>query len=284
MNRKILIFGSRGWLANKFAKFIPNAKLSSVDISDPCEVGSALDSIKPDVVINGAGKTGRPNIDWCEVNRYETHRSNVSGPLTLANACLKRGIYLVHLSSGCIFNGESPFPGGWTETDVPNPVSYYSETKVQAESYLLNTNGRILIVRLRMPVDREPNQRNLITKLVAYPKVIDVVNSVTVVEDLLQATVQLIEGDYIGVFNVVNPIPVRHSEIMEWYQELVDLHHQYEMIPLDELYRQGLAKARRSNCILNTEKLVNAGVQLPDAVTRIRECLKKYKNHVKPLP
>ena len=277
-----MIFGARGWLAQKFNCFLSGSVLSTVDIIEGRHVAEALDSMKPDFVINAAGKTGRPNIDWCEEHKEETRRSNVLGPVILAKACLERGIYLTHLSSGCIFNGEPPHSGGWKEIDIPNPVSYYGHTKVEAELRLLNLDAQILIVRLRMPIDNQPDSRNLITKLARYPKVIDVVNSVTVAKDFLKVTSLLMKQRQTGVFNVTNPTPVRHREIMEWYQEIVDPGHHYEMITMEQMYKQGLAKAGRSNCILNTDKLGRVGIVLPDAATQIRECLKEYKNYLKP--
>ena len=287
MTEKVLIFGS-GWLGNKFKKFLPQSRLSKIDIANPKEVCEILDCIRPDIVINAAGKTGgKPNdppenIDWCEVHKEETRRSNVLGPIVLADACVERGVYLVHLSSGCIFDGESPIPGGWKESDFPNPVSYYSQTKVEAEYRLLNLDAQILIVRLRMPVDSQPSPRNLITKLARYPKVIDVVNSVTVVDDFLEATVRLGYCGQTGIFNVTNPAPVRHREIMEWYRELVNPDHCCKMITVEQMYDKNLATARRSNCILNTDKLSGVGITLPDSEIRIRECLREYKNYLKP--
>src|SRR3989344_4964506 len=100
---KILIFGGRGWIAGKYGEFFKGAVLSSVDIANPFYVSASLDRVQPDVVINAAGKTGRPNIDWCEHHREETFRSNVTGPMVLAGLCARRDIYLVHLSSGCVF-------------------------------------------------------------------------------------------------------------------------------------------------------------------------------------
>ena len=276
MSQKILIFGARGWLANKFAASLPGATLTAVNIADPSQVDSILGNVRPDVVINAAGKTGNPNIDSCETDRARTFLSNVTGPLVLAEACAKRRIHMVHLSSGCIFDGESPSPGGWTETDVPNPVSYYGETKVQAEFRLLDRPGDTLIIRLRMPVDGQPGPRNLITKLAKYPQVIDVVNSVTVVDDFLAATIQLMEQRQTGIFNVTNPVPVRHREILEWYRELVDSAHSYEMITVEQMYEQGLVKAGRSNCVLNTDKLARAGIFPTDAPDAIRNRLREY--------
>src|SRR3989344_6945974 len=276
MSDKVLIFGARGWLAKRFAGVLPGATLTAVNIADPSQVDSILGSVRPDVIINAAGKTGRPNIDSCETDRARTFLSNVTGPVVLAEACSKRRIYMVHLSSGCIFDGESPSPGGWTEIDVPNPVSCYGRSKVDGDFGLMNSGAKVLIERIRMPIDSKPYGRNLITKLVKYPQVIDVVNSVTVVDDLLAATIQLIEQRQTGIFNVTNPVPVRHQEILEWYREFVDPNHSYEMITVEPMYEQGLAKARRSNCVLNTKKLKDAGIKLPNAPDAIRYCLREY--------
>lgn len=278
MSDKVLILGARGWLANKFASFLPGATLTAVNIADFSQVDSILDNVRPDVVINAAGKTGKPNIDWCErpENRPATRQANVFGPMTLANVCGSRGIFLAHLSSGCIFNGQSPSPGGWTETDTPNPVSFYSETKVLGEFHIMSRSCRSLIVRLRMPIDGQPGPRNLITKLAGYPRVIDVINSVTVVNDLITATAMLIEQRATGVFNIVNPVPVKHREILEWYREIVDPSHTWEMITTEEMYEDGLAKAGRSNCILSGAKLAAAGIELTPAPDAIRGCLREY--------
>ena len=273
---KTLIFGA-GWLGNKFKDYL-GAELSMVDITDKKAVEEILDFVKPDVVINTAGKTGRPNIDWCEDHKLETVSSNILGPLVLLETCMKRNIFLVHLSSGCIFDGTAPHPGGFTEKDEPRPVSFYSRTKARADAVL--KDFPVLILRLRMPIDKEFGSRNLITKLASYPKIIDVENSMTIVEDLLYATKSLIEKKKTGVFNVVNPGPVLHSEIMEWYKKFVNPKHKYELIKADELQTMGLAKTGRSNCILDTSKLESEGIKLPDAKTRIQEFLREHKGHL----
>src|SRR5260221_525042 len=76
---------------------------------------AALGAHRPRAVVNAAGKTGRPNVDWCEGHKAETQRVNVGGALLVAEVCGAAGVHLVHLGSGCIFNGPSPSPGGWRE-------------------------------------------------------------------------------------------------------------------------------------------------------------------------
>ena len=285
MRQKILIFGP-GWLGHKYGDFFHDkdgyeANIWRTDIASRADVAADLYHYKPSVVINTAGKTGRPNIDWCESHREETWRSNVEGPKNLAELCAANGVYLVHLSSGCIFNGISPDPDGWTEDDAPNPVSFYTETKVAGDDIV--RQYPVLILRIRMPVDKYPSERNLISKLARYPKIINVLNSVTVIDDLLDTTLKLIEARRTGIYNIVNEGPITHQEIMSDYVRIVDPMHCYELISVEELYEQGLVITGRSNCILSTDKLKKEGIVLPNSMARIRMCLEEYKNHLKPL-
>src|SRR5438034_114655 len=104
---KVLLFGGRGYLGGYFRRLYPQAVTPSTDIADPVAVGSVLDEVRPEVVINVAGKAGRPNVDWCEDHKGETLRSNVTGPLVLLEELARRSIYWVHVSSGCIYEGNN---------------------------------------------------------------------------------------------------------------------------------------------------------------------------------
>ena len=274
---KILIFGP-GWLGHKFKDYL-YAELTDVDITDAHAVSDILDRIRPHIVLNAAGKTGKPNVDWCEDHKLETFASNVMGPLILFQECMKRNIFLAHLSSGCVFDGESPGHAGFTENDPANPVSFYSWTKAQTDELL--KKFPVLILRIRMPVDKEPSPRNLITKLANYTSVIDVENSITVIDDLMFATQKLIQKRKTGIYNVVNPGTVKHKDILLWYKEIVDPTHTYTLITKEELFSKGLAKAGRSNCVLDTTKLQSEGILLKNAKERVIECLKEYKTYIK---
>jgi len=273
MKKEIVIFGN-GWLGNKYKDYYKEkAEIVSTDISDSKAVEKILNSLRPKIVINAAGKTGHPNVDWCEDNKLETVNSNIAGPLMLLKASLDRNIFLVHLSSGCLFNGKKK--NGFTEEDQPEPPNFYAWTKATADEIL--KRFPVLIIRLRMPIDNQPNPRNLITKLTNYPKIIDVENSVTVVKDLIWATDQLIRKKKTGIYNVTNPGPVKHRNILKWYKTIVDPNHHYEMIPLTDLKRLHLTKTGRSNCILSTKKLGQAGIKMPPAKTAIINALKIYR-------
>jgi 3,5-epimerase/4-reductase len=273
---KICIFGP-GFLGTRLSQQLPGAVLSRVDITDPDATARELDALQPDAVINAAGKTGTPNVDWCETNQQATYESNVIGALQLASACAKRDLYLLHLASGCIFYGPSPTPGGWREDDAANPVSFYSRSKYSAD-LMLSRLPNVGIARLRMPIDAIPGPRNLITKLSSYARVADVANSVTVVEDLVHAVKQLIEGRATGVFHVVNPGVMRHRDLMALYRELVDPNHRNEMIPEEALLTNGLIVKQRSTCILSSERLAEVGISLRPIEVALREAMRQYQS------
>lgn len=270
----LLVFGP-GYLGHRLERSLPGAVLSKVDITDESAVRAELARVKPRAVVNAAGKTGTPNVDWCESHPLETVRSNVVGALALAKVCQEQDVHLVHLASGCIFYGPSPAPGGWREDDFANPIPVYSRSKYAAD-LALSTLPNVAIARLRMPIDGAPGPRNLITKLVGYPKVIDVENSVTVVDDLLAVVAALIERRATGVFHVVNPGTMRHRDLLALYQELVDPTHQVELVSPEQLLHEGAIAKARSNCILASPRLAALGIRMRPIEVALRDCMQQY--------
>ncbi len=270
----ILVFGP-GFLGHRVAATLPSAVLSTVDIGDAEAVRAELARVRPRAVINAAGKTGKPNVDWCESHPIETYRSNVVGALTLAGVCQAESVHLVHLASGCIFYGDSPTPGGWREDDFANPSAVYSRSKYAAD-LVLSTLPNVAIARLRMPIDSAPGPRNLITKLAAYPQVIDVENSVTVVDDLMAVLGELVVRRATGIFHVVNPGTMRHRDLLALYKEFVNPDHQVTLVTPEVLLERGAIAKARSNCILASARLEAIGIRMRPIDVALRDCMQRY--------
>jgi dTDP-4-dehydrorhamnose reductase len=271
---RTLILGG-GFLGQRFARDLPGARLSTVDITDRAAVVATLREAGAEVVVNAAGKTGRPNVDWCESHQRETYRANVGGAMTVADACGEVGAFLIHLGSGCVFYGPSPSPGGWRETDPANPVSYYSRTKYAAD-LALGDLPHVAVARLRMPLDGAPGPRNLITKLAAYAQVVDVENSVTVVDDLVVAIAGLSKARASGIFHVVNPGIMRHRDLVERYRSLVDPSYAPELIDEAALLSRGLIARQRSTCILADRRLAELGIHLRPIDVALEDAMRSY--------
>ena len=273
---KILIFG-KGFVGTRCAEIWGDqATLSDHRIIDVAGVLEEIDKHKPDAVLNAAGTTGRPNVDWCDEHPRETILGNVLAPIILAEACQEKNVYLLHLASGCIFYGKSPHSdGAWREEDFANPLPTYSRSKYAAD-LVLSTLPNVGIARLRMPIDSVPSQRNMIDKIVRYPKVIDVENSVTIVEDLVDVAYQLMKKRGEGIFHCTNPGSMRHKELITLYRELVDPEHTCEWIKEEDLVAQGLTTKKRSNNIMHSSRLGELGITMRPIQEALRDTMQKY--------
>lgn len=252
------------------------------------QIENIIDAEKPDVLINCIGKTGRPNIDWCENNTEETSSINTALPILLADVCAKKSIHLIHIGSGCIYFGDSPNyqwiqsaikPGegvkvdfGWKENDFANPKSFYSKTKYACD-LVLGQMKNVTILRIRMPISTQNNPRNLINKIRGYKQVIDIPNSVTFMDDLTRCIDWMAKNNYAGIFHVTNPQPLTATQVMKEYQKYIP-EHKFKIINEEELDKLTLAK--RSNCILNTDKLQETGFHMTPTHSALAECMSKY--------
>lgn len=248
----------------------------------------------PDVIVNCLGKTGRPNVDWCESNKEETYTSNVVLPLMIADWCNNHDVRMIHIGSGCIYFGESPntkwvvpqhvanansitVDYGWKETDFANPKSFYSKTKYSADLILAEIPS-VTTLRIRMPISELDTSRNLINKLRGYKQVIDIPNSVTFMSDLVRCIDWAINKDIRGIYHVANPQPLTAARIMKEFQKYVP-EHSFDII--DEQQLDQMTVAKRSNCILSTEKLREAGFFMTNTEEALKICMANYVKNMR---
>jgi dTDP-4-dehydrorhamnose reductase len=275
---KILVFG-QGYIGTQYVNsdLWPDISAASADITHLSEVEKAIKHASPDMVINAAGKT---NLEWCRDNKIEALLVNVAGPLNLLKVCQDQQITMVHLSSGCIFEGTGQAGQGFTETDTPNPGCFYAETKVMSDQALASSGyNQLLILRLRQPFGPESHQRSIITKALSFPKALTSQQSITFVPDLLKATKHLLEHKQFGIFNITNPGSLSPYDIALLAKETLKLDQKIGTISKTEMDALDKAANRehRVDTILNTSKLEATGCQLPSLEQRVKEVLQTYK-------
>ncbi|KAL7188777.1 hypothetical protein ACSBR1_038602 [Camellia fascicularis] len=276
---KFLIYGRTGWIGGLLGKLCDSQGIDYVYGSGRLENRSSLDSdlasINPTHVFNAAGVTGRPNVDWCESHKVETIRTNVVGTLTLADLCRDRGLILINYATGCIFEYDSAHPlgsgVGFKEEDIPNFVgSFYSKTKAMVED-LLNNYENVCTLRVRMPISSDlTNPRNFITKITRYEKVVDIPNSMTILDELLPISIDMAKRNLTGIYNFTNPGVVSHNEILEMYRDYIDPNFTWKNFNLEEQAK--VIVAPRSNNELDATKLKQ---EFPELLS-IKESLIKY--------
>lgn len=160
--KRILVTGSNGLLGQKLTDLClydprlvliasskgPNRHpvkegyiYEDMDILDPLQIERVVEKYHPDTIINTAAMT---NVDACESDKENCYALNVESVKSLIGLCEQHNIQLIHLSTDFIFDGEN---GPYSEDDQPNPLSYYGQTKLQAEQLLRQSSCRWVILR-----------------------------------------------------------------------------------------------------------------------------------------
>lgn len=279
-----LLFGRTGWIGGKLIELLTaqgkTFHLAESRTYDRESVIAEIERIHPTHILNAAGVTGRPNVDWCEDHRVETVRSNVLGSLTIADIAASRGIHHLLYATGCIFEYDAEHTIGgtpFTEEDKPNfHGSYYSHTKALTED-LLAIYPTTCTLRVRMPISDDLSPRNFVTKIVKYDRVVNVPNSMTVLTDLLPISLIMAQRKLTGIYNFCNPGAISHNEVLDLYKKYVDPSYTYTNFTLEE--QALILKAGRSNNTLDHTKLVAAlpDVEIPEIHVSMERVMQRMR-------
>lgn len=150
---RVLILGHQGQLARSLATQAAGLGWSvdqigrpDFDLAAPETAATALEqrlaSARPDIVINAAAYTA---VDAAETDRDQAFKVNAIAPGRLAKVCAAADIPLIHVSTDYVFSGEQDRP--WRETDGPNPVSVYGESKLAGERAVAAAWHKHIILR-----------------------------------------------------------------------------------------------------------------------------------------
>jgi len=313
----VILLGATGYIGQAFGRElnqqgIPFRPLSRKEINyaDYRVLRATLQKEKPEFVINAAGFTGKPNVDSCENQKGETIAGNITLAQTVAQACDVAGIKLGFVSSGCIYTGakvrkecgtwavedrlteplvsellskRSERVAGFAETDEPNfcfahnNCSFYSGTKALAEEVMAGFPD-FYVWRLRIPFDEFDGSRNYLSKVQRYAKVYQNWNSISHRRDFVAACLdswlQKIPG---GAYNVVNPGYISTREVVEKIQKRLKPNWEAQFWQSDdEFYRFG-AITPRSNCILDTTKILKAGIRIRSVGEALEDALTRWR-------
>ena len=286
----IILFGSNGYIGSEFKKQLeelklpffqwPNAhKTTFKDLEKWYdEVGYPLIG----AAINAAGYTGKPNVDACELNKEDTLHGNVIWPQILTDWCALNDIPLGHVSSGCIYTGKKEDGSGFTEEDSPNfswnqnNCSFYSGTKSIGED-VVSKWEKNYIWRLRIPFENINNNRNYLSKILNYKKLLNAENSISNKQEFVSACIQLIlRKSPFGIYNVTNTGYITTEQIVDKLKKTIAKNKDFEFIDAS-LFYTNLAKTPRSNCILDNSKLLNVGIKMKDVNEAVDYCLNNWK-------
>jgi hypothetical protein len=136
---------------------------------------------------------------------------------------------------------------------------------------LLKEFDNVCTLRVRMPITSDlQNPRNFITKISRYQKVVNIPNSMTILDELLPISIEMAKRNLRGIWNFTNPGVVSHNEILEMYRQYIKPGFSWKNFTLEEQAKVIIAP--RSNNELDASKLQG---EFPE-VLPIKESLIKY--------
>ncbi len=230
---KILITGSNGLLGQKLVYKLRNKSglsciatargqnrlveqsgytYHALDITNEAEVKQVFGEVMPDVVINTAAMT---NVDACETDRDQARLLNATSvkfQIEALQALQQQNPsyhpHFIHLSTDFIFDGTH---GPLDENEKPNPLSYYAETKLEAEQLVMASSLDWAIARtvLVYGIVDNMSRSNIVLWVksnLEQGKTINVVDdqfrTPTLAEDLADGCILMAEKRAKGIYNI----------------------------------------------------------------------------------
>lgn len=244
----ILITGADGQLGSELRSLTQGQSgtnwlytdFQELDITDADAVEKYISENGVTKIINCAAYN---DVDRAETDTDAAIRLNVTGPMNLAEAAARHGIYLIHLSTDFVFDGTKSTP--WHESDRPAPLSEYGRTKLAGETAVKRSGCLSIIIRtswLYSPLGKKNFVRTML-RLGEEEEIIKVVydqkGTPTYARDLAEAILHILpqlDGTprYGEVFHYTDEGCCSKAE---WAQKIMSLKHldcDIEPVPTSE--------------------------------------------------
>ncbi len=116
---------------------LENIPLFQLDVTkyESCE---QISKFNPDFIINA---TAISDVDYCEKFKEKAYSVNVLGVKNLTKIAKKLQCKLIQISTDGIFSGRNE---SYAEDDMPNPLNYYGQTKLESENEVKNLSDHLI--------------------------------------------------------------------------------------------------------------------------------------------
>lgn len=198
---------------------------TELDITNEEDVRSAVEGVRPDVLINCAATA---DVDRCEIEPDWAYAINEKGPRFLARSCREFGAHIVHVSTDYVFDGSKQ--GFYTQEDEPKPLSVYGKAKLAGELAVRAEAERFYVVRTSWLFG--PGGKNFGSRVIEYARkgaplkgVIDQTSIPTYAPDLAGRIEQIINLSAHGLYQITSSGPATWFEFARLALDLAGLAH-----------------------------------------------------------
>lgn len=253
-------------------------ELIKADLLEPAAVARVLGEARPETVIHCAALA---DVDACETDPDLARRMNAELPAEIADACARRKIRLVHISTDAVFDGQKQ--GYYSETDAPNPTSVYSQTKYRGEQAVLQINPLAIVARVNFygwSLSGKKSLAEFFVNNLSKGKNVNGFTDVTfcpmLVNHLGEILLQMLDRSLHGLYHVVGP------QAMSKYQFGVEIARKFglreSLVSPQSVDKSSLTTQRSHNLWLSTSKLsTDLRVTLPAFSTGLDKFYAQYQ-------
>lgn len=269
MKRLFLVLGSGGQLGEAMTELLAGRhevvgrSRAEVDVTDAAAVADAVRSVYPDVVVNCSAYT---NVDLAEQEPIPALAVNAWAVEAMARVTAEIDAILVHYSTDFVFDGVTDRP--YTEDETPNPRSTYGSSKLLGEWFAAGTPRHYVLrveslfggARARSTIDRMASSLREGRPVRAFS---DRVVSPSFVEDVVEATRILVEGDHaFGLYHCVNSGWTTWAGVAHELARLLDVRD--DLVEEVTVAQAALTVSRPQFAALSNAKLAATGAVMPD--------------------
>lgn len=132
--RKILLTGKNGQVGWELQRTLATlgevvaVDRQTMDLANPDSIRKVIREVKPHLLVNAAAYTA---VDKAESEPELAMAINGTAPGIMAEELKRLGAGIVHYSTDYVFDGTKNSP--YTETDQPNPLNVYGNSKLAGE-------------------------------------------------------------------------------------------------------------------------------------------------------
>lgn len=140
-------------------QFVDFSLDNGVDITDSSKLASAFTKHKDAKIVLHLAAYTDVDKSWEQAGdkKGPCYRVNVLGTTDIARLCRLHGQHLIHISTDFVFDGVKKEP--YVETDKPNPIEWYGQTKYQAEQAVRQSGCSYTILRIAFPYKIKPSAK-----------------------------------------------------------------------------------------------------------------------------
>ncbi len=267
-------------------EFVDFSLDTGVNILDKENIAAAFEKNKDAVAVIHLAAFTDTNAAWEQKGDKSNicYRLNVDGTQNILDLAQKFNQYLIYISTDFVFDGAKTTP--YVETDTPNPIEWYGETKYLGEKLILDSGyPNFNISRITYPYRAKFDAkvdiiRKVLTKLKNGEEVkmfSDQICTYTFIDDIASVLGYFLENKNTGIYHLVGSSSHSPYDMAKLVASTFGLDQKLvKSSSLDDYIKSQPAGSRpwQKTLITSNQKIVNLGLNfctLEEGLNKIKE-------------